>query len=170
MSGPLKVLILGRDPDLFASAEGAPNDTHQRHVLYVEELQRRRPGSEVRAIVHTRRPAGKRHEQPMPGFDIYGTFSRSRLHCPIDMARLMVAFDKEGVNRPIHLGLLLLLVLHAALDALDFAPNRGSGIFEISQVGFNLTDILVNYRRAVVLQRLVNHVMQVCRDERRNFV
>ena len=96
MSGPLKGLSLGRDPDLFASAEGAPNDTHQRHVLYVEELQRRRPGSEVRAIVHTRRPAGKRHEQPMPGFDIYGTFSRSRLHCPIDMARLMIAFDKEG--------------------------------------------------------------------------
>lgn len=96
MAGPLKVLILGRDTDVFSSAGGAPNDTHERHVRYVKELLRRRPGSEVRIIVHSRRPDGKRFEEPIPGMRIYGTFSRTRLGCPIDMARLMRRFAREG--------------------------------------------------------------------------
>ena len=92
---PLKILILGRDPDVFSNAGRAPNDTHERHLYYVEELQRRRPGSEVRIIVHTRRP-GKTIESPMPGLHIHGTNSRTRLNCPLDAARLMLAFKREG--------------------------------------------------------------------------
>jgi glycosyltransferase involved in cell wall biosynthesis len=92
---PLKILILARDPDVFSNEGNAPNDTHERHLYYVSELQRRRPGSEVRIIAHTRRP-GKFFEAPRTGLQIYGTNSRSRLHCTIDVARQMLAFRREG--------------------------------------------------------------------------
>ena len=65
MSRPLRILILGRDPDMFASPGGAPNDTRERHIAYVRELQRRRPGSEVRIIVHTWRPGGGTFDAPI---------------------------------------------------------------------------------------------------------
>ena len=94
MSRPLRILILGRDPDMFASPGGAPNDTRERHIAYVRELQRRRPGSEVRIIVHTRRPGGGTFDEPIAGMSIYGTHSRSRIQCPIDMARLLLRFHK----------------------------------------------------------------------------
>lgn len=73
---PLKILILGRDPDMFASPGGAPNDTRERHIAYVRELQRRRPGSEVRIIVHTWRPGGGTFDAPIAGMKVYGTYSR----------------------------------------------------------------------------------------------
>jgi glycosyltransferase involved in cell wall biosynthesis len=92
---PLRVLILGRDPDVFSSDGRAANDTHERHLCYVKELQRRSPGSEVRIITHTRRP-GKAFEAPIPGMQIYGTNSQSRFHCPFDLARLMRSFAQNG--------------------------------------------------------------------------
>ena len=94
MSRPLKILILGRDPDMFASPGGAPNDTRERHIAYVRELQRRRPGSEVRIIVHTWRPGGGTFDAPIEAMNIYGTYSSSRIQCPIDMARLVLRFRK----------------------------------------------------------------------------
>jgi glycosyltransferase involved in cell wall biosynthesis len=96
MPPKLKILILGRDPHLFPTPGGAPNDTFERHALYVEELLRRRPGSEVRIITHTRRPSGQRYAEPRAGMKVYGTFSAGRLQCAFDMARLIRTFRREG--------------------------------------------------------------------------
>ena len=96
MSRPLRILILGRDPDMFASPGGAPNDTRERHIAYVRELQRRRPGSEVRIIVHTWRPGGGTFDAPIAGMKLYGTLSRHRLSAPLKMLRLMRSFRREG--------------------------------------------------------------------------
>jgi glycosyltransferase involved in cell wall biosynthesis len=92
---PLKVLILGRDPDVFAKPGGAPNDTRERHVRYVRELQRRRPGSQVRIVAHTF-GRGPKTEQPIAGMSLYGTQSRHRLLCPFGAAMLMKGFHREG--------------------------------------------------------------------------
>lgn len=96
MAEPLKVLILGQDPDLFERPGGAPNDTRERHLAYVRELQRRRPGSEVRIAVHTRGPGGTEFDSPFEGLEIYGTNSRSRLTAPLGLLRLVRRFKRDG--------------------------------------------------------------------------
>jgi glycosyltransferase involved in cell wall biosynthesis len=93
---PLKLLILGRDPDMFARGEGAANDTRERHIAYVRELQRRRPGSEVRIVVHTWQPGAERFDEPFAGLRIYGTASRLRLQAPLEMVRLIRSFRRDG--------------------------------------------------------------------------
>jgi len=96
MGAPLKLLLLGQDPDVFARPGGAPNDTRARHLGYVRELQRRRPGSEVRIVVHTRRPGGPRFDAPFEGLEIYGTNSPSRLHAPWGMLRIVRRLVASG--------------------------------------------------------------------------
>ena len=93
---PLKILILGQDPDLFARPGGAPNDTRERHLGYARELLRRRPGSEVRIVVHTRRAEGLIFDEPFPGLAIYGTNSRNRIEAPADLFRAVRRFRREG--------------------------------------------------------------------------
>lgn len=93
---PLKILILGQDPDLFARPGGAPNDTRARHLGYARELLRRRPGSEVRIVVHTRMPGGATFDVPFTGLEIYGTNSRSRLHAPFDALRIVRRLVASG--------------------------------------------------------------------------
>ena len=95
-SEPLKILILGQDPDLFARPGGAPNDTRERHLGYVRELLRRRPGSEVRIVVHTRRADRLIFDEPFPGLAIYGTNSRSRIEAPLALFRAVRRFRREG--------------------------------------------------------------------------
>lgn len=89
MNRPLKVLILGQDPDMFERPGGAPNDTRARHLGYVRELQRRRPGSEVRIVVHTRGPGGPAFDRPFEGLEIRGTNTRSRIAAPLEMFRII---------------------------------------------------------------------------------
>ena len=93
---PLRVLILGQDPDLFARPGGAPNDTRERHLGYARELLRRRPGSEVRVVVHTRRADALIFDAPFTGLAIYGTNSRNRIEAPADLFRAVRRFRHEG--------------------------------------------------------------------------
>lgn len=95
-AAPLKILILGQDPDLFARPGGAPNDTRERHLGYARELLSRRPGSEVRIVVHTRRGEGLIFDEPFPGLRIYGTNSRNRLLAPIGLFRAVRRFRRDG--------------------------------------------------------------------------
>ncbi|WP_423141289.1 glycosyltransferase family 4 protein [Parablastomonas sp. CN1-191] len=96
MSTPLRLVILGQDSHMFARPGGAPNDTRARHLEYVREFLRRRPGSEVRIIVHTRRGDGFVHDRPFAGLEIFGTDSPSRLRAPLDMLRLLRSMLKKG--------------------------------------------------------------------------
>lgn len=93
---PLKVLVLGQDPDVFERPGGAPNDTRQRHLEYARELLRRRPGSGLRIAVHTRAPHGATYEKPFEGLELFGTRSSSRLTAPLDLFRIVRRFRRDG--------------------------------------------------------------------------
>jgi glycosyltransferase involved in cell wall biosynthesis len=93
---PLKVLVLGQDPDVFERPGGAPNDTRQRHLGYARELLRRRPGSELRIAVHTRAPHGDTYEKPFEGLELFGTRSSGRLTAPLDLLRIVRRFRRDG--------------------------------------------------------------------------
>ena len=80
-----------------------------------------------------------------------------------------VALHQEGVDRTVQFVLLVLVLHQLALEALDLAADRSGRVFEVFQVIFDLADILVDHGQAIGLERLVHHVVQIGRDQGRNF-
>ena len=81
----------------------------------------------------------------------------------------LVAFHQEGVDGTILLVGLLLEFAQLALDRAYFAAHSRSGVFQIFQIVFDLSDVLVDDRHAVGLERLIDHVVQVGGDQSRDF-
>jgi len=78
MNQTLNILILGKDPTLFASTPGTTQDTRKRHIAYAEVLRRKYPNSEVRIITYTPASQPIQTEQVSEGLRIYGTGSIHR--------------------------------------------------------------------------------------------
>ncbi len=99
MSGDrvLKVLSLGKDPTIFAAANGTTTgDARHRHLYYAQRLAERAPGSEMRVVTYTRRGAGKLFDRPSASLTLYGTDSRSRATFVLDLKKRLRTVLADG--------------------------------------------------------------------------
>lgn len=93
----LKVLSLGKDPTIFAAANGTTTgDARHRHIFYAQRLAERAPGSEMRVVTYTRRGAGQLLDKPSAHLTLYGTDSRSRATYVFDLKKRLRAVLADG--------------------------------------------------------------------------
>lgn len=75
----VNVLILSKDPSLFAEASGPSiGDARRRHIFYANRLLERYPGSEIRVLTYTLGRKNGGYDQPTVGLRLYGTRSPHR--------------------------------------------------------------------------------------------
>lgn len=95
--GPLRILILGKDPSLFHSfSERHIGDARNRHIFYSQRLQARYAGSEIRLLTYTPRRSDSHYQNPCPGLRLYGTQSLHRATYLVSLVRKLPTVLAEG--------------------------------------------------------------------------
>jgi len=78
MTRSLNILMLSKDPTLFASDKSTFGDTLKRHILYAEILRNKYPDSEIRIISYAATAQKAKSGQVSAGLKIYATNSFTR--------------------------------------------------------------------------------------------
>ena len=92
---PERVLIISKDSTLLGNRTGF-GDTLQRHIFYAEQLQKHRPGSEVRILTYSLKGFDKQETNPSPGLRIYGTSSSHRALFLVDAIGVLKHLFSDG--------------------------------------------------------------------------
>ena len=95
--GPLRILILGKDPSLFHSfSERHIGDARTRHIFYSQRLQARYAGSEIRLLTYTPHGSDSHYQNPCQGLHLYGTESFHRATYLVSLVRKLPTVLTKG--------------------------------------------------------------------------
>lgn len=82
----VKILIMGKDPTLLQKKiPGAIGDSLNRHLAYLDGLQRKCSSAEIRIITYTPNTSSHEERLSINGLTVYGTQSRHRFLFFIDL-------------------------------------------------------------------------------------